>query len=189
MRARLIGGLPADLVDSLTGLTHGRFPVAGAARYAQGRRATSIFARRGAAVVAVQNGRITKLGVSEPVGRFVRLQDVYGNTYTYGHLKQVARAHTRAHANAGSVLAAHAAGRRTAVSTVPAASPSSPARGADARQRGRRLDSPARRARAAPRPRRCRARRLDAASSRRNGLSRSRRGVARRRRSPTTAGS
>ena len=29
MRARVIGGLPADLVGSLTGLTQGRFPVAG----------------------------------------------------------------------------------------------------------------------------------------------------------------
>src|SRR5215212_540422 len=34
MRARLIGGLPTDLVGSLTGLTQGRFPVAARARYA-----------------------------------------------------------------------------------------------------------------------------------------------------------
>jgi membrane-bound lytic murein transglycosylase B len=36
MRARLIGGMPADLVGSLTGLTGGRFPVAAPSRYAQG---------------------------------------------------------------------------------------------------------------------------------------------------------
>src|SRR3954451_22844935 len=35
MRARVIGGLPADLVGSLTGLTQGRFPVAARATYAQ----------------------------------------------------------------------------------------------------------------------------------------------------------
>src|SRR3712207_4035836 len=34
MRARLIGGLPADLVGSLTGLTQGHFPVHARARYA-----------------------------------------------------------------------------------------------------------------------------------------------------------
>ena len=34
MRARLIGGLPADLVGSLTGLTQGHFPVHAEARYA-----------------------------------------------------------------------------------------------------------------------------------------------------------
>ncbi len=34
LRARLISGVPADLVGSLTGLTEGRFPVAARARYA-----------------------------------------------------------------------------------------------------------------------------------------------------------
>jgi murein DD-endopeptidase MepM/ murein hydrolase activator NlpD len=34
MRARLIGGLPSDLVGSLSGLTQGRFPVDAKARYA-----------------------------------------------------------------------------------------------------------------------------------------------------------
>ena len=34
LRARLIGGLPADLVGSLTGLTQGRFPVQAKAMYA-----------------------------------------------------------------------------------------------------------------------------------------------------------
>src|SRR6059036_3755609 len=34
LRARLLGGLPADFVGSLTGLTEGRFPVAGRAAYA-----------------------------------------------------------------------------------------------------------------------------------------------------------
>ena len=34
LRARLIAGVPADLVGSLTGLTEGRFPVSARARYA-----------------------------------------------------------------------------------------------------------------------------------------------------------
>ena len=34
LRARVIGGLPSDLVGSLTGLTQGRFPVHAKATYA-----------------------------------------------------------------------------------------------------------------------------------------------------------
>jgi hypothetical protein len=40
-------------------------------------------------VVAVNDGRILRVGRSERLGRFVQLQDVYGNTYTYGHLAKV----------------------------------------------------------------------------------------------------
>ena len=36
LRARVIGGMPADLVGSLTGLTQGHFPVAARATYADG---------------------------------------------------------------------------------------------------------------------------------------------------------
>ena len=115
LRARLIGGLPPDLVGSLTGLTQGVFPVSAKARYAgdstvkkltkrgkkkgnQARvvksssaRSTDIFSRAGAAAVAVQDGRIVKVGKNPRLGRFVQLRDVYGNTYTYGNLKKVAR--------------------------------------------------------------------------------------------------
>ncbi len=115
MRARLIGGLPADLVGSLSGLTEGHFPVHAQARYADdlgerevtrrvarganaalpveangSRRGINIFARPGSPVVAVQDGKILKVGRSERLGRFVQLRDVYGNTYTYAHLKNIA---------------------------------------------------------------------------------------------------
>ena len=113
LRARYIGGLPADLVGSLSGLTQGRFPVQAKAAYAkevkrkdvkaaeQGknpayvvesssqRKGIKIFARSGAPVVAVNDGRIVQAGHSRRLGRFVILQDVYGNTYTYAHLKDV----------------------------------------------------------------------------------------------------
>jgi murein DD-endopeptidase MepM/ murein hydrolase activator NlpD len=113
MRARVIGGLPADLVGSLTGLTQGYFPVRAHATYAgklkkasrnvrrttnaayvvQGgaRRGIDIYARAGAPVIAVNDGRIVKLGHNKRLGRYVQLQDVYGNTYTYARLKTVAR--------------------------------------------------------------------------------------------------
>ncbi len=116
MRARLIGGLPSDLVGSLNGLTQGHFPVFAKARYADdlseraiGRRAAAgqnvanpvesevtrrgidIFAKAGSPAIAVQDGTIVAVGRSKRLGNFVRLRDVYGNTYTYAQLKKVAR--------------------------------------------------------------------------------------------------
>ena len=92
LRARVVGGLPSGLVSSLTGLTQGAFPVRGRATYARQaaharpRRGIDVYAGAGAAVIAVADGRVSKLGQSS-----VRLQDVFGNTYTYAHLGTVAR--------------------------------------------------------------------------------------------------
>jgi hypothetical protein len=118
MRARLIGGLPADLVGSLTGLTQGHFPVHAKARYADDiseqeagtriakghnaaipvegsstRRGIKIFAKAGSPVIATQDGRIVGMGTSSRLGRYIKLRDVYGNTYTYGHLGSFAEAY------------------------------------------------------------------------------------------------
>ncbi len=117
--ARQYGRLPDDLVGSLTGLTEGaRFPVAANARYADDiserralersepdrraagnaaevisgsptRRGINIYSRRGAPVVAVNDGVITKLGKSEKLGRYVVLRDAYGNRFTYAELGEV----------------------------------------------------------------------------------------------------
>ena len=111
LRAKLITGVPADLVGSLTGLTEGRFPVYARARYAddlaereaskrvkKGQNAANVvsskddrgsidvFARQGSPVVAVNDGEIKKIGKSKKLGRYIQLQDVYGNTYTYSGL-------------------------------------------------------------------------------------------------------
>ena len=116
MRARLIGGLPADLVGSLTGLTEGHFPVHATVRYAdslakgagttrvkKGQSATipvssdptrtsiGIYAKAGSPAVAVQDGEIVGKGVSKRLGRYIKLRDVYGNVYTYGNLKKVSK--------------------------------------------------------------------------------------------------
>ena len=116
MRARVIGGLPTDLVGSLTGLTQGRFPVGAKSTYAGQlpdsetgkrfepgqnaahvvesdgtRRDIRIFSRQGAPVVAVNDGRITRLGHSRRLGNFVELQDTYGNTYLYSGLGEIAK--------------------------------------------------------------------------------------------------
>jgi hypothetical protein len=115
LRARLISGVPADLVGSLTGLTEGRFPVAARARYADdlaedeavrrvkagenaanvvesddSRRSLEIFAQKGSPVVATNDGVIKKIGENERLGNYIVLQDVYGNSYTYSGLGEVA---------------------------------------------------------------------------------------------------
>jgi len=115
LRARLLGGLPADFVGSLTGLTQGRFPVHARAAYADDiserealrrvkrgqnaavpveaqtdRRSIDIFAKAGSPVIAVQDGRIVAMGRNDRLGRYIRLRDAYGNVYTYAHLKSVA---------------------------------------------------------------------------------------------------
>jgi hypothetical protein len=116
LRARLIAGVPADLIGSLTGLTEGRFPVYARARYAddlaeqqllkrvqrgenaanlvedsEDRRSVDIFAEPESPVVAVNDGEIKKIGRNRKLGRYVVLQDVYGNRYTYSHLGSVSR--------------------------------------------------------------------------------------------------
>jgi len=55
------------------------------------RRGINIFAARGAPVVAVNDGTIEKMGHSERLGRFVVLQDAYGNSYTYAKLGTILR--------------------------------------------------------------------------------------------------
>ncbi len=114
LRARLISGVPADLVGSLTGLTEGRFPVAARARYADDlaeqeavkrvevgenaanvvesrddRRSLEIYAREGAPVVAVNDGVVKRIYRGDR-GDEIAIQDVYGNRYTYSGLGEVA---------------------------------------------------------------------------------------------------
>jgi hypothetical protein len=94
LRAKLIGKLPADLVGSLTGLTEGRFPVAARALYpkksAPNSTAVDIKSRAGAPVIAVNDGVIKRVGSSRQRGRYVVLEDAYGNTFTYSQLGKVA---------------------------------------------------------------------------------------------------
>jgi murein DD-endopeptidase MepM/ murein hydrolase activator NlpD len=116
LRARLIAGYPPDFVGSLTGLTEGRFPVAARAKYADDaaeqatkarvkagqnaakvvessptRRGIDIYTREGAAVVATNDGVIRKIGYSPKAGKYIVLQDVYGNQYTYSQLGSIQR--------------------------------------------------------------------------------------------------
>jgi hypothetical protein len=119
--ARAYGKLPSDLIGSLTGLTEGaHFPIAADASYADDisaraaldepegevsgaaaeviassptRRGINIFTGEGAPVVAVNDGVIRKFGSSPALGKFVVLEDTYGNRYTYAELGEIAREH------------------------------------------------------------------------------------------------
>src|SRR3954454_19138208 len=121
--ANQYGKLPDALVGSLTGLTEGaHFPVAADARYADDindatalsrsttqrkaagnaadviqsnaqRRSINIYSSLNAPVVAVNDGVIKKMGDSAELGKFIILQDAYGNRYTYGHLGEIAKVH------------------------------------------------------------------------------------------------
>ncbi|MFI5123607.1 MAG: lytic murein transglycosylase, partial [Vicinamibacteria bacterium] len=121
--ANQYGKLPETLISSLTGLTEGaHFPVAANARYADDiserralerskpgkrsagnaaevisgsttRRGINIYSRDGAPVVAVNDGVVTETGKSKKLGRYIVLQDAYGNRFTYAELGSVAEAY------------------------------------------------------------------------------------------------
>jgi Transglycosylase SLT domain len=123
LNANQYGRLPDALVGSLTGLTEGaHFPVAAKARYADDindaaalarsttqrraagnaadviasdaqRRSVNVYSSLNAPVVAVNDGVIKKMGDSKELGKFVVLQDAYGNRYTYSGLGQIAAVH------------------------------------------------------------------------------------------------
>ena len=113
LRAKLIGGMPQKLVSALTDLVEGHFPVAAAAKYSDdsvvsraghpvtgsnaaitvnsdpSAKGTAIFAKQGSPVVAVNDGKIIKLGYSSTLGHYIELQDATGNVYTYSQLGSV----------------------------------------------------------------------------------------------------
>ncbi len=152
LRARLISGVPADLVGSLTGLTEGRFPVAARARYADDlaeqeavkrvkvgenaanvveseddRRSLEIYAQKGSPVVATNDGVIKKVGESKRLGNYIVLQDVYGNRYTYSGLGEVAEHYPVLKQDATDVRAIKANGKDVDPEPVKAASAGSQA--------------------------------------------------------------
>jgi hypothetical protein len=123
LRARAIGGMPSDLIGSLSGLVAGRFPVrAGGARPAarlsspaRRPRSIRIFARAGTAAVAVHDARVVATGHSGRFGRYVTLRDAYGNRFTYGDLAAVPRrVHRGVRVAGGAVIGRVAAGHSAA---------------------------------------------------------------------------
>lgn len=113
LRAKLIAGVPDPLIDSLTGLTQGHFPVyarstyagavkkaatkakgTNAARVVEGsgrRNGIKIFSKRNAPVVAVQDAVVKKIGSNTKDGNFITIEDSYGNRYRYTNLGSVSK--------------------------------------------------------------------------------------------------
>lgn len=99
LRATLLRYLPQNLVDALVGLMQASFPVAGhLGRYAGqapervrvGRDpGVAISAPVGSPVIAVADGRVVALGQDGHRGRFVTIQDSYGNRFKYWGLGSV----------------------------------------------------------------------------------------------------
>jgi murein DD-endopeptidase MepM/ murein hydrolase activator NlpD len=104
LRAKLLGGTPAELLGAITGLTQARFPVHAASHFSDGFATlaaagaggtreiagTTIFSGDGAPVIAVQDGKVVQIGSSAALGRFIVLRDAYGNTYYYSQLGSIA---------------------------------------------------------------------------------------------------
>ncbi len=113
LRAKLIGGLPNQFIGALTGLVEGHFPVAATARYADdyveslatrrvhtanaaiaiesnpSQKALAIYAKQGAPVIAVNDGKVLAIGQNKQWGKYLELQDANGNVYTYANLGSV----------------------------------------------------------------------------------------------------
>jgi hypothetical protein len=113
LRAKLIGGMPNDLLGALTGLVEGHFPVAAPSRYADdaveklakqrvkkgnaavpinsdpNAKGVAIFAKTNSPVIAVNDGKVVKIGENKQLGRYLMLQDATGNVYTYAHLGSI----------------------------------------------------------------------------------------------------
>jgi hypothetical protein len=107
-RARLIAAVPDGVIGALTGLAHGRFPVAARATYRRGQ----IFTRAGAAVVAVADGRVASIGRTRELGRFIRVEDLDGNSYTYARLKRLGQRRSSGRATTIRLFAHRAHGVR-----------------------------------------------------------------------------
>ena len=113
LRAKLIGGMPDQLVGALAGLVEGHFPVAAPAKYADdavqqlattkvgaanaaipvesdpNSTAVSIHAKRSSPVIAVNDGKIVAVGHTHRFGNYIELQDATGNVYTYAQLGSI----------------------------------------------------------------------------------------------------
>jgi hypothetical protein len=102
LRAELLSGEPSALVDSVSQLAEGDFPIqlgdrgaapapaaVGAATAGAKSPATDIFAASGAAAVAVQDGTIVAIGRNRQLGRYVVLRSAFGDRFTYGNLASV----------------------------------------------------------------------------------------------------
>jgi hypothetical protein len=101
LRATLLRLMPPALVDGLTGLMEASFPIAGHLGSAStqaprririaGQPAVTLAAPAGAPVIAVADGHVIAAGHNHALGRFVTIEDSYGNRFTYARLGTMER--------------------------------------------------------------------------------------------------
>lgn len=93
-RAKALSKIPADVIDSITGLAQARLPIPGkhvhVDRKLGARRWVTLRATTGRRVVAAADGRVVSMGEDNRLGRFVVIQDAFGNRFTYAHLGSLA---------------------------------------------------------------------------------------------------
>jgi hypothetical protein len=65
----------------------------GASTTPTGLQLVDVHGERSASVVAVQDGRVVKLGYSRKLGRYVIMRDVYGDVFTYAGLGAIAHSY------------------------------------------------------------------------------------------------
>jgi soluble lytic murein transglycosylase-like protein len=90
--ATLVGRTPAAAAPATPGPSDAPSPTAAAARLTAAARPAQlieVLSAPQAAVVAVQDGRITQMGSSRKLGRFIVLRDVYGDLFTYAGLGSI----------------------------------------------------------------------------------------------------
>jgi hypothetical protein len=103
LRARLLQLLPQGLVDGLSSLMLGEYPIAGhLGAYAMlapkrerllGRPALELPAPPNAPVIAVADGRVLAIGNDSVRGNYIVIEDSFGNRYTYEHLGSIEAAY------------------------------------------------------------------------------------------------
>jgi hypothetical protein len=96
----------------------------GASATSVGLRLVDVRGEPNARAVAVQDGRIVKLGYSRKLGRYVILRDVYGDVFTYAGLGGIAHSYKLPKSESAAILASHSASTSTRVASAssPAAS-------------------------------------------------------------------
>ena len=90
LRARALRGRPGRAARRCAGSSAARTPPTWSSPSRQPPRDRDLLAQ-GAPVVAVNDGVVKKIGRSKALGRYLVLQDVYGNRYTYAHLGEVSK--------------------------------------------------------------------------------------------------
>jgi Transglycosylase SLT domain len=117
-------GVPAAAAATTPGSASPAAPagaVTGASATSTGPRLVDVHGEPNAKAVAVQDGRIAKLGYSRRLGRYVILRDVYGDVFTYAGLGAIARTYKLPKSQA----AASATSQGAAAAAPPAAQGSS----------------------------------------------------------------